>query len=184
MKRKGSTTSIVIATIAGLSVLGVAGYRMMSGDCSTCPISGTEMEAQTVATEGAGDSCCPLKTGSESTATLVSTEAGESCSTKSSCSMETSCTDKAAESCETSCSDEGAQVEMISTTTESCETSCSEKSSCSSEGAATGAQVEMISTTTEAEECGSACAGDACGKDADACCGKCEAGKELAKAPQ
>lgn len=169
MKRKGSTTSIVIATIAGLSVLGVAGYRMMSGDCSTCPISGTEMNAQAVSTESTGDSCCALKAGSESTATLVATDAaGESCGTESACGMETACTDKAAE------------VEMISTTTESCESSCSEKTSCSSEAA----EVEMISTTTEAAECGSACAGDACGEDADACCGKCEAGKELAKAPQ
>lgn len=171
MKRKGSTTSIVIATIAGLSVLGVAGYRMMAGECSTCPISGTEMEAQTVATEDTGDSCCPLKSGSESTATLVASGAASG----STCGMETACSDKAVESCESACSGEAAQVEMISTTTESCESSCSEKSTCSDEAA----QVEMISTTTEAADCGSVCAGDACGKDADACCGKCEKGEEL-----
>ncbi len=170
MKRKGSTTSIVIATIAGLSVLGIAGYRMMSGDCSTCAISGAEVSTTTVSTESTGDSCCALKAGSESTATLVATEAaGESCSGEKACGMETSCSGGAA------------KAELVSTTAESCESSCSEKAACEGEAA----QVEMISTTTEAaDECGSACAGDACGKDADACCGKCEAGKELAKAPQ
>lgn len=163
MKRKGSTTSIVIATIAGLSVLGIAGYRIMSGDCSSCAITGAEVSTTAVAAKG--DSCCPLKADSDATATLVAT--GESC--------ESACSDKA------SCSDKAAQAELVSTTTEkSCESACSEKASCSDKAT----QVEMISTTTEASECGSACAGDACGKDADACCGKCDAGKELAKAPQ
>ncbi|MFI4917491.1 MAG: hypothetical protein ACIAS6_13415 [Phycisphaerales bacterium JB060] len=171
MKRKGSTTSIVIATIAGLSVLGVAGYRMMSGDCSSCAITGVEATAATtVATQSTGDSCCPLTDGQKQIeATPVATEAaGESCSGEKACGMETACSDKAA------------QVEMVSTTGESCEVACSEKAACEGDAA----QVELVSTTTEASDCGSACAGDACGKDADACCGKCEAGKELAKAPQ
>lgn len=145
MKRKGSTTSIVIATIAGLSVLGVAGYRMMSGDCSSCAVTGTDAAAvQTVAAEG--DSCCALKAGAAD-ATLVSSEAkGEiigGCETGM--------------GCESACSGEDAQVEMIAHTAEHAD---------------------------HADACGEACAGDACGKDADACCGKCEAGKELAKAPQ
>jgi hypothetical protein len=150
MKRKGSTTSIVIATIAGLSVLGVAGYRMMSGDCSACAVTGTEAAVvQTVAAEG--DSCCALKAGASTDATLVSTEA---------------------------------KGDVIG----GCETGMSCESACSGEVAQGQAQVEMISTTAgeaeKADACGEACAGDACGKDADACCGKCEAGKELAKAPQ
>lgn len=156
MKRKGSTTSIVIATIAGLSVLGIAGYRMMAGDCSSCAITGNEVSTQTVAAEG--DSCCALKAGAE--ATMVSTETaaeGDSC-----------CASKA---------------EMVGAceTGASCETPCADK-------AAAGAEVEMISTTTEhaddCGDCGDACAGDACGEDADQCCGKCEKGQELAKAPQ
>lgn len=153
MKRTGSTTSIVIATIAGLSVLGVAGYRMMSGDCSSCAITGAEVTTTAVAAEG--DSCCALMEGAKSTeATLVST--GEA-ATDGCCAEE-----KVAGSCETGAS---------------CETSCS----------GDAAQVEMISTEAgeaAADVCGDACAGDACGKDAEACCGKCEAGKELAKAPQ
>ena len=168
MKRTGSTTSIVIATIAGLSVLGIAGYRMMSGDCGACAVTGNEVTTTAVATEGDCGSCCALMEGAKETeATLVST--GESC--------ESSCSDKG------SCSGDAAQVEMISTTGESCESSCSDKGSCSGDAA----QVEMISTEAGsdcADACGDACAGDACGTDADACCGKCEAGKELAKAPQ
>lgn len=147
MKRKGSTTSIVIATIAGLSVLGIAGYRMMAGDCGACAITGTEAAAvQTVAAEG--DSCCPLKASDQGAATMVSTEAGESCSSAKTCSDQP----KEASACATSCSGEAAEVKMAS--------------------------------TDAAADCGSACAGDACGTDADKCCGKCEKGQELAKAPQ
>ncbi len=125
MIRKGSTTSIVIATIAGLSVLGVAGYRMMSGDCGACAVTGTEAAVQSVATEG--DSCCPLKGASESTATLVSTEAGDSCSAAMTCSGEI----KEASACESTCSGEGAEVEMISTTSEAeCGTECAGEAAC------------------------------------------------------
>lgn len=170
MKRKGSTTSIVIATIAGLSVLGVAGYRMMSGDCSSCAITGVEATATTVATQGTGDSCCPLTDGQkQAEATPVAAETnGRMCGSEKACGMETACTDKAD------------QVEMVSTTAESCEIACSDKAACEGETA----EVQMVSTTGQASDCGSACAGDACGKDADACCGKCDAGKELAKAPE
>jgi len=153
MNRKGSTTSIVIATIAGLSVLGVAGYRMMAGDCGSCAITGNETAAvQTVAAEG--DSCCALKAESTAAATLVATETG-ACSDKADCGSMAACETKS--DCASSCSGEIAEVELISTTTES--TDCG-------------------------DVCGSACAGDACGEDADACCGKCDKGQELAKAPQ
>lgn len=151
MKRTGSTTSIVIATIAGLSVLGVAGYRMMSGDCGACAITGNEVTATTVASEG--DGCCALCEGEKETeATLVSTE--ESC--ESACSGEKAASCDSAKSCDTACSGETAQVEMISTEA---------GSDC-------------------ADVCGDACAGDACGTDAEACCGGCDKGQELAKAPQ
>ncbi len=154
MKRTGSTTSIVIATIAGLSVLGIAGYRMMSGDCSACAVTGNEVTTTAVAAEG--DGCCALCDSSkEAEATLVST--GESCdSCESSCGGEKAASCDADASCDSACSGEATQVEMISTEA---------GSDC-------------------ADACGDACAGDACGTDADACCGKCEAGKELAKAPQ
>ena len=146
MIRKGSTTSIVIATVAGLSVLGVAGYRMM-GDCGSCAITGNETAAvQTVAAEG--DSCCPLKTEGAPQPVLVATEA-DTCAS--------ACSDVKAASCDSATA---------------CETSCSDK-----------AEVEMVATEA-ASECGSACAGDACGVDAEACCGKCDKGQELAKAPQ
>ncbi|MEQ8317699.1 MAG: hypothetical protein RIE77_02595 [Phycisphaerales bacterium] len=152
MKRTGSTTSIVIATIAGLSVLGVAGYRMMSGDCGACAVTGNEVTTAAVATESDCGSCCALMEGAETEATLVST--GESC--ESACSGEKAASCDSAKNCDTACSGEAAEVEMISTE----------------------------ATADCADACGDACAGDACGTDADACCGKCEAGKELAKAPQ
>ena len=151
MKRTGSTTSIVVATIAGLAVLGVAGYRMMAGDCSSCAITGNEAAVQAVASEG--DSCCALK--AETTeATLVATEGAESCCGGCDSEAKASCDD--AKDCGSTCSSEGAQVELISTET---------AGDC-------------------ADACGDACAGDACGVDAEACCGKCEKGQELAKAPQ
>lgn len=140
MKRKGSTTSIIIATVAGLAVLGVAGYRMMSGDCSSCDVKAAP-QAAVVSTSG--DDCCPLKGGCDAEATLVS--AG-------SCDKTSECATACATACETACSGE---AKTVATDAKDCETAC-----------------------------GTACAGDACGVDAEACCGKCEKGKELAKAPQ
>ncbi len=113
MFRKGSTTSIVIATIAGLSVLGIAGYRMMAGDCSSCAITGNE--AATVAASVESD-CggCAMCAG-ETEATMVSVETtdcadacGDSCGDKAACES----------ACGSECSGEAAEVEMISTTTE------------------------------------------------------------------
>lgn len=143
MKRKGSTTSIVIATIAGLSVLGIAGYRMMAGDCGSCAITGNEVAAVSTATATESDcggcALCP----DSAEATLVATEAATS-----DCG---GCESAVAKDCGSTCSDEAA--------------------------------VQAVSTEA-ASDCGSACAGDACGVDAEACCGKCDKGQELAKAPQ
>ncbi|GIW74278.1 MAG: hypothetical protein KatS3mg103_0800 [Phycisphaerales bacterium] len=140
MKRTGSTTSIVVATIAGLAVLGIAGYRMMAGDCSSCALTDTDTTAvQPVAAEGQGG-CCPLTDAAGTQA--VATEAG-------------TCADKAGE-CGSTCADQAA-VQAVATE-------------------ATGDDC--------ADACGDACAGDACGTDPEACCGKCEKGQELAKAPK
>lgn len=141
MQRKGSTTSIIVATVAGLAVLGVAGYRMMAGDCSSCAITGNEVAAVSTTTESDCGGCALCPDSAE--ATLVSTEAATS-----DCG---GCESAAAKACGSSCSDEAA--------------------------------VQAVSTEA-ASECGSACAGDACGVDAEACCGKCDKGQELAKAPQ
>ena len=152
MYRKGSTTSIVIATIAGLSVLGIAGYRMMAGDCGSCAITGNEAATVSASIESDCGGCalCP----GEAEATLVAVDGkdcsdacGDSCGDKASCDSD----------CGAACSDEGAEVEMISTT---------------AEGGDCG------------DVCGDACAGDDCGTDAEACCGECDKGQELAKAPQ
>ncbi|MEO1278488.1 MAG: hypothetical protein AAFV77_06005 [Planctomycetota bacterium] len=154
MFRKGSTTSIVIATIAGLSVLGIAGYRMMAGDCGSCAITGAE--AATVATHSEGDcgGCAMCSGEGEVEATLVAVEGkdcadacGDSCGDKASCDSD----------CGAACSGEAAEVEMISTTAES--------GDC-------------------ADVCGDACAGKDCGTDSEACCGGCDKAQELAKAPQ
>lgn len=150
MKRKGSTTSIVIATVAGLAVLGVAGYNMITGNCSSCVITGTPTSTTTVAATTDCDGCCPLKDATDGQATLVAT-------TGDSCALSTAC-------------DAGTKAACDSAAKTACETACS------------GAEVQTVAT--EAKECGTACAGDACGVDADACCGKCEKGQELAKAPQ
>ena len=108
MIRTGSTTSIVVATVAGLAVLGVAGYRMMAGDCSSCAITGAEISVvETAATKA--DGCCALM-GDSAEATLVATE-GTSCST-SACDSEAKAACGEATSC---CSSDAGAVEMVST---------------------------------------------------------------------
>lgn len=138
MKRKGSTTSIVIATVAGLAVLGVAGYRMVSGDCSSCAISGliTGGSATTVAAPIAaeGDACCALKAGCETEATAVTTVAteGEACGAGACDKAVESCS-AAAAACETACS--GEAVQTVATEAEACGSTCSDKPACGSEEA-------------------------------------------------
>jgi len=57
-QRKGSGSVSIIATVAGLAVMGVAGYNLMMGDCSSCVFSGSDAPtttATTVATTSSSD---------------------------------------------------------------------------------------------------------------------------------
>ncbi|MGD1917032.1 MAG: hypothetical protein ACFCBV_12715 [Phycisphaerales bacterium] len=150
MFRKGSTTSIVIATIAGLSVLGIAGYRMMAGDCGSCAITGAD--AATVATHSEGDcgGCAMCSGEGEVEATLVAVE-GEACAD----ACGDTCGEKAAcdSDCGAACSGEGAEVEMISPTTEAgeCAESCSE-SDCGEKSDCCGGECEASTELAKAPQ--------------------------------
>lgn len=84
--RFGVSTLAAVLAVAGLGVGGVAGYRLINGQC---PLSGACMKdsaAVTTVSEKTS-SCCPLK-GAADAQTVALTEVSSECGAKTECSGE------------------------------------------------------------------------------------------------
>ena len=98
--------SVVLAVAAALGV-GVGGYFVLAGDCSSCETETTAAAATPVAGELGLDSCCPTEGAVVETVANVTSEcdakadcdAATECETKTDCEAATDC--KAKTDCET-----------------------------------------------------------------------------------
>lgn len=145
MNNRGSSLVSTVLAVAAAAGVGVAGYFMIAGDCSSCT---TDVAAATpVAAAVEGDSCC----GTEGA--VVETVAAASDMGCCAAGTEACCEGENAESCEIKCDAEGA-AETVSLTTDA---ACADKAEACAEMAADCA--DKAEACTESAE---ACEGKVC----------------------
>ena len=138
--RFGSSSSLPLIAVVLVGGLGIAGYRMMSGDCSSCSPD-TNTAATTVA---AGESSCCADLNKAGSVMAAQTETSSSC-----------------------CSDEGESGVVLASETEDCcagdtftegEPCCEDPSACeeSEASAQTVAETEQVCSENCTKPC---CAG-------------------------
>lgn len=142
MNNRGSSLVSTVLAVAAAAGVGVAGYFMLAGNCSSCTTTTADAVMPVAAASAVeGDSCCAGESAEAVVQTVAAVE-GESC-----------CAAEAKAECEVVCED-GA---------EACETAC--------EGAAQAevpADAQPVSLVTEGSSCSDASA-EACSVEKEAC---------------
>lgn len=138
MKNRGSSlTSVVLAVAAAVGV-GVGGYFVLGGECTSCETE--TAAATTVAATEEGESCCDVEGAAVETVAMegesccdaeakADCDAATECADKADCDSATECADKT--DCETACSAEG-MAETVALEGEACSTAtdCADKTDC------------------------------------------------------
>lgn len=148
-KRFGGSLFMPVLAVAGLALVGIGGYRMLSGDCSS-GLCGTKVEAAHASHDG-----CALCPSDKTVAVehVTSCESQSACATKSGCSEKSSC--EARSECD---------IKDV----------CPAKSECEGKVCPmTGQTATPVALETPAETCKGlkdGCTGDG----QNGCCGKCK----------